>query len=33
MELQDMFWGAYFGMITDKFGIGWMFNYEHPKKG
>lgn len=27
MELQDMFWGAYFGTCTDKFGINWMFNY------
>lgn len=26
MPLQDMFWGAYFGSLTDKFGIRWMFN-------
>jgi PhnB protein len=25
-ELQDMFWGAYYGSCTDKFGIHWMFN-------
>jgi PhnB protein len=25
-ELQDMFWGAYFGSLCDKFGIRWMFN-------
>jgi len=25
-ELQDMFWGAYYGTCTDKFGIQWMFN-------
>ncbi|MFZ1320687.1 MAG: VOC family protein [Ignavibacteria bacterium] len=25
-ELQDMFWGAYFGSCTDKFGVQWMFN-------
>ncbi len=25
-ELQDMFWGGYFGSLTDKFGIQWMFN-------
>jgi len=25
--LQDMFWGAYFGDLTDKFGIKWMVNY------
>ncbi len=27
MELQDMFWGAYYGSLTDKFGIRWMVNY------
>jgi PhnB protein len=26
MELQDMFWGDYFGTCTDKFGVQWMFN-------
>ncbi len=26
MELQDMFWGAYYGSCTDRFGIQWMFN-------
>ena len=26
MELQEMFWGAYFGSCTDKFGVRWMFN-------
>jgi PhnB protein len=26
MPLQDMFWGAYFGSLTDPFGIRWMFN-------
>ncbi len=26
MALQDMFWGAYFGSLTDRFGIQWMFN-------
>lgn len=25
-ELQDMFWGDYFGSCVDKFGIHWMFN-------
>lgn len=24
-ELQDMFWGDYYGSLTDKFGIKWMF--------
>lgn len=26
MELQVMFWGAYYGSCTDKFGVHWMFN-------
>ena len=26
MPLQDVFWGAYYGMCTDKFGINWMLN-------
>ncbi|MDB5120635.1 MAG: PhnB protein [Sphingobacteriales bacterium] len=26
MELQDMFWGAFYGSCTDKFGTQWMFN-------
>lgn len=26
MALQDMFWGAYFGTLTDRFGIRWMLN-------
>ena len=31
MPLEDTFWGAKFGMCTDKFGIGWMFNYDKPQ--
>ena len=26
MDLQDMFWGAYFGALTDRFGVQWMAN-------
>jgi PhnB protein len=26
MPLQEMFWGDYFGSLTDRFGINWMFN-------
>lgn len=26
MELQDTFWGARFGMLTDRFGNHWMVN-------
>jgi PhnB protein len=26
MPLQDTFWGATFGMLTDAYGVRWMFN-------
>jgi PhnB protein len=26
MPLQDMLWGAYFGSLSDQFGMHWMFN-------
>jgi len=32
MPMKDEFWGAYFGMCTDKFGIQWMVSYEYPKQ-
>lgn len=32
MELQDMFWGAYFGSCTDKYGVQWMFNCDTRNK-
>ena len=31
MPLTDMFWGAYYGSFTDKFGIGWMINCYNKK--
>jgi PhnB protein len=31
MPLNKTFWGAYFGMLTDKFGINWMVGYEEPQ--
>jgi len=31
MPITDTFWGAYFGMLKDKFGIQWMVNYDYPK--
>jgi uncharacterized glyoxalase superfamily protein PhnB/uncharacterized protein YndB with AHSA1/START domain len=31
MPLADMFWGAYFGSFTDKYGINWMFNCAEEK--
>lgn len=27
MAMQDMFWGEYYGSLTDKYGIHWMVNY------
>ncbi len=33
MPMTDTFWGAYFGMLIDKFGIHWMINFdEAPQK-
>ncbi|QNF33191.1 SRPBCC domain-containing protein [Adhaeribacter swui] len=29
MPLQDMFWGAYYGSFTDKYGINWMINHQN----
>ena len=31
MPLQEMFWGAYYGSCTDKFGVKWMFNCANKK--
>jgi len=31
MPLAKQFWGAKFGMLTDKYGIGWMLNHEEKK--
>ncbi|MEO8236312.1 MAG: VOC family protein [Flavobacterium sp.] len=28
MPMTKTFWGAYFGMFTDKFGIDWMVNFD-----
>jgi PhnB protein len=32
MPLQKTFWGAKFGVLTDKYGIPWMFNFDYPKE-
>ena len=29
--LENTFWGAYFGMLIDKFGIHWMLNFDLKK--
>ena len=31
-ELQDMFWGDYYGSCKDKFGVQWMFNCSEKNK-
>jgi PhnB protein len=28
MPMNNTFWGSYFGMLTDKFGIQWMISYD-----
>lgn len=33
MPLAEQFWGARFGMLRDKYGVGWMFNCETKKQG
>ena len=30
MPMQDMFWGDYYGSLTDPFGIKWMIHYHQP---
>lgn len=30
--MAQSFWGAYFGMFTDKFGVNWMVNYDTAPK-
>lgn len=32
MPLGKAFWGAYFGMFVDKFGIQWMVNYDYNQQ-
>lgn len=31
MPLNKTFWGAYFGMCRDKYGVHWMINYTYPQ--
>ena len=31
VPLEKMFWGAWFGLFNDKFGIQWMVNYDENK--
>ena len=32
IPIKDEFWGAYFGMLTDKFGVQWMVSYTYPQE-
>lgn len=32
MPLAKTFWGAYFGMFIDQFGINWMVNYDYQSE-
>lgn len=31
MPMEDAFWGDYFGMCADRFGVSWMINYHEEK--
>lgn len=31
MPMQQTFWAERFGMLTDKFGVNWMFNCDKPE--
>ena len=32
MPMESTFWGDYFGMFTDKFGINWMVSFDENQK-
>jgi PhnB protein len=32
MPLNNTFWGDYFGMLTDQFGINWMMSFNEQQK-
>ncbi len=33
MAMDNTFWGAYFGMVDDKFGVQWMVSYDEKYAG
>jgi PhnB protein len=33
MPLEKAFWGSYFGMLTDKFGLQWMVSFDEKVPG
>ncbi len=32
MPVEEAFWGAFFGMVTDKYGVEWMLNCQIKEK-
>ncbi len=32
MAMENTFWGAYFGMLRDKYGVKWMISFDTPKE-
>jgi PhnB protein len=32
MPLEKTFWGSYFGMFTDRFGVQWMVSYDYNQQ-
>ena len=32
MPMHEAFWGGRFGMLTDQFGISWMFSFRSPSQ-
>jgi PhnB protein len=32
MPLEKAFWGDYFGMLTDKYGVHWMVSYDYNQQ-
>lgn len=32
MPMADAFWGSYFGMLTDRFGVNWMISFDPNRK-
>jgi PhnB protein len=33
LPMNDTFWGAYFGMLKDKYGVQWMISYDKNQQG
>lgn len=31
MPMSDVYWGDYFGMLVDKYGINWLISFSKPK--